>query len=258
MPAPRRCRPHRPHAVLFRRARRSTASSPRSDHRTAVQPGPRTRSVPRFGDAAWSSPRTTRAAAAGDALMPVPQRSRFAGLPVLEVTAPDGTRRHVIGLRLTATADAGELTHRVQQAERSMRSRHAAWGRAAVVAAARRQPAALPARPGARRAVAPARAVRTTAGRPCEEVLNERFRAAVPGPVLLREDRGRRTSRRGCRRCRSWRTTGRPTTDARRRRPADDLRGRAHGGLRRRGRPRVCRAGPACARCCGRRSRRSS
>jgi nucleoid-associated protein YgaU len=49
--------------------------------------------------------------------MPVPQRSRFAGLPVLEVTAPDGTRRHVIGLRLTATADAGEQTHRVLQGE---------------------------------------------------------------------------------------------------------------------------------------------
>jgi hypothetical protein len=49
--------------------------------------------------------------------MPVPQRSRFAGLPVLEVTAPDGTRCHVIGLRLTSTAAAGELTHLVQQGE---------------------------------------------------------------------------------------------------------------------------------------------
>lgn len=49
--------------------------------------------------------------------MPVPQGSRFAGLPVFEVTAPDGTRRHVIGLRLTATGTAGEQTHRVRQGE---------------------------------------------------------------------------------------------------------------------------------------------
>lgn len=49
--------------------------------------------------------------------MPVPQGSRFAGLPLLEVTAPDGTRRHVIGLRLTATGAAGEQTHRVRQGE---------------------------------------------------------------------------------------------------------------------------------------------
>jgi hypothetical protein len=49
--------------------------------------------------------------------MPVPQGSRFAGLPVFEITAPDGTRRHVIGLRLTATGAAGEQTHRVRQGE---------------------------------------------------------------------------------------------------------------------------------------------
>ena len=49
--------------------------------------------------------------------MPVPQGSRFAGLPVFEVTAPDGTRRHVIGLRLTALGAAGEQTHRVRQGE---------------------------------------------------------------------------------------------------------------------------------------------
>lgn len=49
--------------------------------------------------------------------MPVPRGSRFTGLPVFEVTAPDGTRRHVIGLRLTATGVAGEQTHRVRQGE---------------------------------------------------------------------------------------------------------------------------------------------
>ena len=49
--------------------------------------------------------------------MPVPQGSRFAGLPVLEVTAPDGTRCHVIGLRLTAVAAVSEQTHRVLQGE---------------------------------------------------------------------------------------------------------------------------------------------
>lgn len=49
--------------------------------------------------------------------MPVPQDSRFAGLPLLEVTAPDGTPRHVIGMRLTATGAAGEQTHRVRQGE---------------------------------------------------------------------------------------------------------------------------------------------
>jgi hypothetical protein len=31
--------------------------------------------------------------------------------------APDGTRRHAIGLRLTATRPAGEQTHRVHQGE---------------------------------------------------------------------------------------------------------------------------------------------
>jgi hypothetical protein len=36
---------------------------------------------------------------------------------VLEVTAPDGTPRHVIGMRLTATGAAGEQTHRVSQGE---------------------------------------------------------------------------------------------------------------------------------------------
>lgn len=49
--------------------------------------------------------------------MPAPQGSRFAGLPVFEVTAPDGTRRHVIGLRLTEVEVATEQTHRVRQGE---------------------------------------------------------------------------------------------------------------------------------------------
>jgi len=49
--------------------------------------------------------------------MPVPQSSRFAGLPVLEVTAPDGSRRHVIGLRLRTTGEAGAETHRVRQGD---------------------------------------------------------------------------------------------------------------------------------------------
>ena len=49
--------------------------------------------------------------------MPIPQSSRFAGLPVLEVTAPDGSRRHVVGLRLQATAEPGAETHRVRQGD---------------------------------------------------------------------------------------------------------------------------------------------
>lgn len=49
--------------------------------------------------------------------MPVPRGSRFAGLPVYEVDAPDGSRRHVIGLRLTRVAEPGGATHRVRQGE---------------------------------------------------------------------------------------------------------------------------------------------
>ncbi|MDH6464723.1 LysM domain-containing protein [Micromonospora purpureochromogenes] len=49
--------------------------------------------------------------------MPSPQASRFAGLPILEVVAPDGARRHVLGLRLRATDQAGSETHRVRQGE---------------------------------------------------------------------------------------------------------------------------------------------
>lgn len=49
--------------------------------------------------------------------MPVPRGSRFADLPVLEVTGPDGLPRHVIGLRLRATDAPGDRTHRVLQGE---------------------------------------------------------------------------------------------------------------------------------------------
>jgi nucleoid-associated protein YgaU len=49
--------------------------------------------------------------------MPVPQGSRFAGLPVFEVAAPDGGRRHVLGLRLRATDKASGETHQVRQGE---------------------------------------------------------------------------------------------------------------------------------------------
>lgn len=49
--------------------------------------------------------------------MPITQSSRFAGLPVLEVTAPDGSRRDVLGLRLRATGAAGPQTHRVRQGD---------------------------------------------------------------------------------------------------------------------------------------------
>lgn len=49
--------------------------------------------------------------------MPVPRGSRFADLPVFEVTGPDGLPRHVIGLRLTATDTPGERVHRVRQGE---------------------------------------------------------------------------------------------------------------------------------------------
>jgi hypothetical protein len=49
--------------------------------------------------------------------MPIPQGSRFAGLPVFEVTAPDGGRRHVLGLRLRSTDPASGETHRVRQGE---------------------------------------------------------------------------------------------------------------------------------------------
>jgi len=49
--------------------------------------------------------------------MPIPQSSRFAGLPTFEVTAPDGSRRRVLGLRLRATGDAGPGTHRVRQGD---------------------------------------------------------------------------------------------------------------------------------------------
>ncbi|SBT43176.1 hypothetical protein FHG89_17100 [Micromonospora orduensis] len=49
--------------------------------------------------------------------MPIPPSSRFAGLPVLEVVAPDGSRRHVLGLRLHTTGTAGTETHRVRQGE---------------------------------------------------------------------------------------------------------------------------------------------
>ena len=49
--------------------------------------------------------------------MPIPQSSRFAGLPVLEVTAPDGSRRRVLGLRLQSTAEAGPATHQVTQGD---------------------------------------------------------------------------------------------------------------------------------------------
>lgn len=49
--------------------------------------------------------------------MPVRPGSRFAGLPVLEVVAPDGTRRRVLGLRLRATDEPGTGTHPVRQGE---------------------------------------------------------------------------------------------------------------------------------------------
>jgi hypothetical protein len=49
--------------------------------------------------------------------MPITQNSRFAELPILEVTAPDGGRRHVIGLRLRATGEPGGETHRVRQGD---------------------------------------------------------------------------------------------------------------------------------------------
>jgi hypothetical protein len=49
--------------------------------------------------------------------MPVSPNSRFAGLPVLEVTAPDGSRRHVIGLGLRGTGAAGDRVHPVRQGE---------------------------------------------------------------------------------------------------------------------------------------------
>ena len=49
--------------------------------------------------------------------MPIGANSRFTGLPVLEVTAPDGSRRQVLGLRLRATGEAGPDTHRVRQGD---------------------------------------------------------------------------------------------------------------------------------------------
>jgi hypothetical protein len=49
--------------------------------------------------------------------MPVSPNSRFAALPVLEVTAPDGSRRHVIGLGLHGTGSAGDQIHQVRHGE---------------------------------------------------------------------------------------------------------------------------------------------
>ena len=49
--------------------------------------------------------------------MPPAPGSRFANLPVYEVTGPDGTRRHVLGLRLTAAAEPGQRLHQVTHGE---------------------------------------------------------------------------------------------------------------------------------------------
>src|SRR5690348_14060473 len=50
--------------------------------------------------------------------MPVKPDSRFANLPVLEVTAPDGSTRHVIALRIgRLPAPAESVPVRVQQGD---------------------------------------------------------------------------------------------------------------------------------------------
>jgi len=49
--------------------------------------------------------------------MPVTRGSRFADLPVYEVTGPDGARRHVLGLRLETRAVPGTRVHRVTQGD---------------------------------------------------------------------------------------------------------------------------------------------
>jgi nucleoid-associated protein YgaU len=49
--------------------------------------------------------------------MPATPGSRFADLPVYEVIGPDGSRRHVLGLRLTAAAQPGQRVHRVTHGE---------------------------------------------------------------------------------------------------------------------------------------------
>jgi hypothetical protein len=49
--------------------------------------------------------------------MPAAPGSRFADLPVYEVTGPDGAPRHVLGLRLTAAAEPGRAAHRVTHGE---------------------------------------------------------------------------------------------------------------------------------------------
>jgi hypothetical protein len=49
--------------------------------------------------------------------MPVAPGSRFAGLPVYEVAAPDGSRRHVIGLRLATSGVPGDRVHQSRHGE---------------------------------------------------------------------------------------------------------------------------------------------
>ena len=49
--------------------------------------------------------------------MPVPPSSRFAESPVLQVTAPDGSTRQVIALRLIRPALQATDRHRVSQDE---------------------------------------------------------------------------------------------------------------------------------------------
>ncbi|MBD2896960.1 hypothetical protein amrb99_59130 [Actinomadura sp. RB99] len=49
--------------------------------------------------------------------MPPSPESRYAGLPILTVTAPDGTPRRVVALRLTRPRAAATRRHRVVQGE---------------------------------------------------------------------------------------------------------------------------------------------
>ncbi|WP_067463972.1 LysM peptidoglycan-binding domain-containing protein [Actinomadura macra] len=49
--------------------------------------------------------------------MPPSPESRYAGLPILTVTAPDGTQRRVVALRLTRPRPATTGRHRVVQGE---------------------------------------------------------------------------------------------------------------------------------------------
>ena len=101
-------------AVRFRRPGRGLRRHRDHDHRDPVLAVARAAARRRRRFARRAQPLLRRAHGTDDMSGPT---GRFERAPVTEVTAPDGTRRRVVALRLSADTPAGSDTHRVVAGE---------------------------------------------------------------------------------------------------------------------------------------------